>query len=65
MVCLGDIANISEVQGQAVLERYNRLNSVQILSSAVGRPTGTITADIKEQIDKAGFPATVSIEYLR
>ncbi len=64
MVRLGDIATISEVQGQAVLERYNRLNSVQVLSSAVGRPTGTVTADIKEQIDKAGFPSTIKIEYL-
>lgn len=64
MVRLGDIATISEVQGQAVLERYNRLNSVQVLASAVGRPTGTVTADIKEQIDKAGFPSTIKIEYL-
>lgn len=64
MIRLGDIATIHEIQGQAVLERYDRLNSVQILSSAVGRPTGTVTADIKEQIDKAGFPSSVKIEYL-
>ncbi|MCB0507942.1 MAG: efflux RND transporter permease subunit [Bacteroidetes bacterium] len=64
IVRLGDIATIKEVQGQSVLERYNRLNSVQVLSSAVGRPTGTVTADIKEQIDKAGFPSTIKIDYL-
>ena len=64
MIRLGDVAKISEVQGQAILERYNRLNSVQVLSSTVGRPTGTVTADIKEQIDKAGFPPTITVEYL-
>lgn len=64
MIRLGDIATISEIQGQAVLQRYNRLNSVEILSSAVGRPTGTVTADIKEQIDKAGIPSSIKVEYL-
>lgn len=64
MIRLGDVAKISEVQGQAILERYNRLNSVQVLSSTVGRPTGTVTADIKKQIDKAGFPPSISVEYL-
>ncbi|HRH56183.1 MAG TPA: efflux RND transporter permease subunit [Chitinophagales bacterium] len=61
---LGDVATVSEVQGQSVLERYNRLNSVQILASSAGRPTGTVTADIKEQIDKAGFPSSIAIDYL-
>ena len=61
---LGDVATISEVQGQAVLERYNRLNSIQVLASSSGRPTGTVTADIKKQIKKAGFPSTISIDYL-
>jgi HAE1 family hydrophobic/amphiphilic exporter-1 len=61
---LGDVATVSEIQGQAVLERYNRLNSKQVLASSAGRPTGTVTADIKKQIDAAGFPSSVSIDYL-
>lgn len=64
IVRLGDIATIEETQGQAVLERYNRLNSIQVLASSVGRPTGSVTADIKKQIDAAGFPSTIGIEYL-
>ena len=64
IIRLGDIANIDEVQGQAVLERYNRLNSIQVLASSVGRPTGSVTADIKKQIDAAGLPPTIGIEYL-
>ena len=64
IVRLGDIANIDEVQGQAVLERYNRLNSIQVIASSVGRPTGSVTADIKKQIDAAGLPPTIGIEYL-
>jgi HAE1 family hydrophobic/amphiphilic exporter-1 len=61
---LGDVATVNEIQGQAVLERYNRLNSKQVLASSAGRPTGTVTADIKKQIDAAGFPSSVSIDYL-
>ncbi len=64
IIRLGDIATISEVQGQAVLERYNRLNSIQILASSVGRPTGSVTADIIKQIEAAGFPSTIGVEYL-
>ncbi len=64
IIRLGDVATIEETQGQAVLERYNRLNSIQVLASSVGRPTGSVTADIKKQIDAAGFPSTVGIEYL-
>ncbi|HPN19894.1 MAG TPA: efflux RND transporter permease subunit, partial [Chitinophagales bacterium] len=40
------------------------LNSKQVLASSAGRPTGTVTADIKKQIDAAGFPSSVSIDYL-
>jgi len=64
LIRLGDIANIEETQGQSVLERYNRLNSIQVLASTVGRPTGSVTADIKKQIDAAGLPSTIGIEYL-
>ncbi|MCB9034422.1 MAG: efflux RND transporter permease subunit [Chitinophagales bacterium] len=64
IIRLSDVANIEEVQGQAILERYNRLNSVQVLASTVGRPTGTVTADIREKIDKANLPATVKVDYL-
>ena len=64
VIRLGDIATLEEVQGQSVLERYNRLNSIQVLASSVGRPTGSVTADIKTQIDAAGFPSSIGIEYL-
>lgn len=64
IVRLGDIATIREIQGQAVLERYNRLNSIQVLASATGRPTGSVTADIKEKIKKANLPSTIGIDYL-
>ena len=64
IIRLGDIATLEEIQGQAVLERYNRLNSIQVLASSVGRPTGSVTADIKKQVDAAGFPSSIGIEYL-
>jgi HAE1 family hydrophobic/amphiphilic exporter-1 len=64
LIRLGDVAKIEEVQGQAVLERYNRLNSIQVLASTVGRPTGSVTADIMDQVKKAGLPPTIQVEYL-
>ena len=63
-VRLGDIADINEIRGQAVLERYNRLNSVRVLAATAGRPTGTITAEIKDKIKDAHLPTSVSIDYL-
>ncbi len=64
IIRLSDIARIEETQGQVILERYNRLNSIQVLASTVGRPTGSVTADIKAEIKKAKLPAGISIDYL-
>jgi hydrophobic/amphiphilic exporter-1 (mainly G- bacteria), HAE1 family len=64
IVRLGDIATIREKQGQAVLERYNRLNSIRVMASTTGRPTGSVTAEIKEKIKKADLPSTIGIDYL-
>ncbi|MBI1183119.1 AcrB/AcrD/AcrF family protein [bacterium] len=61
---LGDIADISEKLGQAVLERSDRLNSIKITSYAVGRPVGTINDEIKEKMADIALPQGVSVDYL-
>jgi HAE1 family hydrophobic/amphiphilic exporter-1 len=64
IIKLSEIADIKEVLGQSVLERTDRLNSIKITSAAVGRPTGTIVAEIQEKIAKEKLPEGVVIEYL-
>lgn len=64
IIKLGDVADVKEADTQEKLERYNRLNSLQILASTVGRPTGSVMADVKKDIEKANFPAGTKIDYL-
>lgn len=64
IIKLGDVADVVEAETQEKLERYNRLNSLQVLASTVGRPTGSVMADVKKDIEKAKFPAGTKIDYL-
>lgn len=64
IIRLGDVANVSEILGQSVLERTNRMNSIKVKSAAVGRPTGTIVADIQAQVANMKLPEGVTIAYL-
>jgi hydrophobic/amphiphilic exporter-1 (mainly G- bacteria), HAE1 family len=53
---LESIATITETSSQSVLERKDRLNSVTVNAIAVGRPSGSISEDIKKEIEKIKFP---------
>lgn len=64
MVRLDDIATIRETIGQSVLERTDNLSSIKVTSAAVGRPSGTIVADIQKKISALNLPTGISIEYL-
>ncbi len=64
IIRLGDIARVTEIMGQSVLERTNRMNSIKVKSAAVGRPTGTIVADIQAKVAKMKLPQGVTIDYL-
>ena len=64
IVKLKDVADINEVVGQAVLERSDRMNSIKVTASSVGRPTGTVVADIQKEVAKLKIPEGVVIEYL-
>jgi hydrophobic/amphiphilic exporter-1 (mainly G- bacteria), HAE1 family len=63
-VRLQEIADINEKLGQAVLERTDRLNSIKVTSAAVGRPSGSIVADIQAKLKTKTLPAGVTVEYL-
>lgn len=64
IIKLKDVATVTEVVGQSVLERSDRMNSIKVTASAVGRPTGTIVADIQKKVDKLKLPQGLTIEYL-
>jgi len=64
IIKLKDVATVTEVVGQSVLERSDRMNSIKVTASAMGRPTGTIVADIQKKVDKLKLPQGLTIEYL-
>jgi HAE1 family hydrophobic/amphiphilic exporter-1 len=63
VIQLAQVAKVEEVLVPLVLERNNRLSSITITSSAVGRPSGTIVVDIKQSMSGIRLPASVNVEY--
>ncbi|MEI6946750.1 efflux RND transporter permease subunit [Paraflavisolibacter sp. H34] len=63
IVRLGEVAEVKEVQGQAVLERSDRLNTIKVSSAAVGRPSGTIVADIQKKLTTVKMPQGVVLDF--
>lgn len=62
-VMLSQVARVEEVVSPTVLERTDRLPSITITSSAVGRPSGTIVQDIQNNLKSVSLPSDVSIVY--
>jgi HAE1 family hydrophobic/amphiphilic exporter-1 len=60
---LSQFATIREGMGESVLQRIDRLSSITINSQVVGRPSGSIGADIQAQMAKVKLPEGISIEY--
>jgi len=60
---LGDIAVINEKLGQSVLQRSDRLNAIRVTAFTMGRPVGTVIAEIQERIGKEKLPAGVIVDY--
>ncbi|GIV34244.1 MAG: multidrug ABC transporter [Chitinophagales bacterium] len=61
---LGQFASVNENIGESTLERIDRLNAIKVNAAVVGRPTGTVGADIRELLADKKLPDGVSIEYL-
>lgn len=60
---LSQFATIREGMGESVLQRIDRLSSIAINSQVVGRPSGSIGADIQAKMAKVKLPEGISIEY--
>ncbi|XWW45182.1 efflux RND transporter permease subunit [Fibrella sp. USSR17] len=61
---LSQFATVQEQVGESVLERIDRLSSITINAQVVGRPVGTVGADIQAKMGKEKLPEGVSIQYL-
>jgi len=64
LIKLSQVADVREVLTQTILQRTDRLNSITITSSAVGRPSGSIVADIQKSLKKVVLPSGVTVDYL-
>ena len=61
---LSQFAEVTEGLGESVLERSDRLNSITVNANVAGRPSGSISKDIRAKESQIKLPAGVSVEYL-
>ncbi len=57
---LSDFASVTEGSGPTVLERRDKLASVNVQAQVIGRPSGTVTTEFTEKLNKLERPAGVS-----
>jgi HAE1 family hydrophobic/amphiphilic exporter-1 len=62
-VRLNQFAVVERSTGPARLERKDRISSVTVSCEVVGRPQGTVGAEIKALVDKDPSPAGISVAY--
>jgi len=60
---LMQFAKVYQTTGPTKLQRVNRIPEVTVYSQVIGRPAGSIGADIKKAVTKAGLPKGVDILY--
>ncbi len=63
MIRLEQFASIERTLGPAKLERKDRISSVTVSCEVVGRPQGTVGAEIKTLVDKDPLPTGITVSY--
>ncbi|MDX5423552.1 MAG: efflux RND transporter permease subunit [Hymenobacteraceae bacterium] len=63
LVRLAQFADIRQTTGPSQLERYNRVTSVNVNSFVIGRPSGSVGADIQAKLAEVDMPKGVSVEF--
>jgi HAE1 family hydrophobic/amphiphilic exporter-1 len=63
-ILLSQFAEVTEVLGETTLQRIDRLGSITVQSNVAGRPTGTVSDEIKAKVQSIKVPDGISIEYL-
>ncbi|WP_439883316.1 efflux RND transporter permease subunit [Pontibacter sp. MBLB2868] len=62
-ISLSQFADIRQSSGPSKLERKDRVSSVSINSQVIGKPTGTVGAEIQERLAKLDTPKGVTVAY--
>jgi len=63
LIKLADFANIQQSLGPNKLQRYDRISSLSVTASAVGRPVGTVGQEVKDAVSKKINPGNITIDY--
>ncbi len=63
LIQLQQFADVYQTTGPTKLERMDRISAVTVFSQVVGRASGSIGADIKNEMAKKKLPDGVSIAY--
>lgn len=63
-IVLSQFAEVTESLGETTLQRIDRLGAITVQANVAGRPTGTVTDEIKERTKSIKIPEGISIEYL-
>ena len=61
---LSQFAEVKEIMGESALERMDRLPSITINASVVGRSAGTVGQEIKTKIDALKLPPGVTWQFI-
>lgn len=62
-VALKQFADVTQELGASKLERKDRLSSITVNAQVVGRPVGTVGADIQAVLDQEKLPDGIEIQY--
>ncbi|MCW4467617.1 efflux RND transporter permease subunit [Flavobacterium sp. MFBS3-15] len=63
-ILLSQFAQVSETLGETTLQRIDRLSAITVQAGVTGRPTGTVSDEIKAQAKAIKLPPGISVEYL-
>ncbi|RNI28346.1 efflux RND transporter permease subunit [Rufibacter immobilis] len=63
VVRLGQFADVKQSTGPSQLERTNRVTSLNVNSQVIGRPSGSVGADIQARMAEIKVPNGVTIDY--
>lgn len=58
---LSEIATVEEKMSQSVLERKDRMESMQVNAAAIGRTSGAIMQDIQAELAKVQMPQGITV----
>lgn len=63
-ILLSQFAEVSETLGETTLQRINRLGSITVQANVAGRPTGTVSDEIRKKAEAINIPDGISIDFL-